>query len=178
MAPALSEQITKACICPSESGVIQSSKGAGWHCGGFTEQTSLPQGCYCFLTSPSSSEGVSYDYFGDGSSNFYSRQSPTASSPSSVDKSKYSSLSPTYSNCGPPDLDVLEFLSPSAKQVFNVLETDGPLTQKDLIYRTNLDPRTVRKALDKLKGEDILEERFCFRDARQSLYSISGVITK
>ncbi|NMB84752.1 MAG: MarR family transcriptional regulator [Methanothrix sp.] len=76
---------------------------------------------------------------------------------------------------GPPDLYVVEYLPPSAKLVFNVLASDGPLTQKDLISMTDLPPRTVRYALDKLKGEDMLEERFCFRDARQILYSLNGI---
>ena len=76
---------------------------------------------------------------------------------------------------GPPDLDVVEYLPPSAKQVFLALASDGPLTQKDLIIKTDLPPRTVRYALSRLKGEDMLEERFCFRDARQSLYSLNGM---
>ena len=76
---------------------------------------------------------------------------------------------------GPPDLDVVEYLPPSAKHVFTVLASDGPLTQKDIISRTALPPRTVRYALDRLRGEEMLEERFCFRDARQSLYSLIGM---
>ena len=70
-------------------------------------------------------------------------------------------------------MDVVEYLPPSAKQVFDVLATNGPLTQKDLISKTDLPPRTVRYALSRLKSEDILEERFCFQDARQSLYSLA-----
>ncbi len=75
---------------------------------------------------------------------------------------------------GPPDPDVVEFLPPSAKQVFQVLASEGPLTQKDIISRTDLPPRTVRYALGRLRGEEMLEERFCFSDARQSLYSLIG----
>jgi len=75
---------------------------------------------------------------------------------------------------GPPDPDVVEFLPPSAKQVFQVLASEGPLTQKDIISRTDLPPRTVRYALDRLRGEEMLEERFCFSDARQSLYNLIG----
>jgi DNA-binding MarR family transcriptional regulator len=69
-------------------------------------------------------------------------------------------------------MDVVEFLPASAKQVFGVLASEGPLTQKDLISRTDLPPRTVRYALGKLKDENMLVERFCFQDARQSLYSL------
>ncbi|MCX6677588.1 MAG: helix-turn-helix domain-containing protein [Methanothrix sp.] len=78
-------------------------------------------------------------------------------------------------NVGPPDPDVVEYLPPSAKQVFQVLASDGPLTQKDIINKTDLPPRTVRYALGRLKGEEMLLERFCFSDARQSLYSLNGI---
>ncbi|MDD2755469.1 MAG: helix-turn-helix domain-containing protein [Methanothrix sp.] len=90
-------------------------------------------------------------------------------------------LSATNSNnnsVGPPDLDVVEYLPPSAKQVFQVLASDGPLTQKDIISKTDLPPRTVRYALDRLRGEEMLEECFCFRDARQSLYRLNGIDTR
>jgi hypothetical protein len=83
--------------------------------------------------------------------------------------------SPNNNNVGPPDPDVVEFLPSSARQVFQVLVSDGPLTQKDIISKTDLPPRTVRYALGRLRGEDMLEERFCFRDARQSLYGLNGM---
>lgn len=82
------------------------------------------------------------------------------------------------SSAGPPDPDVVEYLPPSARQVLLVLASCGPLTQKDIISKTDLPPRTVRYALDKLKGEEMLQERFCFSDARQSLYSLIGTDTK
>jgi DNA-binding transcriptional ArsR family regulator len=82
------------------------------------------------------------------------------------------------SNVGPPDLDVVEYLPPSARQVFQVLASDGPLTQKDIISKTDLPPRTVRYALGRLRGEEMLEERFCFSDARQSLYRLPGMDTR
>jgi hypothetical protein len=86
------------------------------------------------------------------------------------------SPSPTAQNCtGPPDPDVVEYLPASAKQVFQVLASDGPLTQKDIISKTDLPPRTVRYALGRLRGEEMLEERFCFSDARQSLYRLNGM---
>jgi DNA-binding MarR family transcriptional regulator len=69
-------------------------------------------------------------------------------------------------------MDVVEYLPTSAKQVFKVLASEGPMTQKDLIRKTDLPPRTVRYALGKLKDENMLVERFCFHDARQSLYSL------
>jgi DNA-binding MarR family transcriptional regulator len=53
-----------------------------------------------------------------------------------------------------------------------VLETSGLLTQKEIIHRTYLPPRTVRYALNRLRTENVITERFCFRDARQSLYGL------
>ena len=63
-------------------------------------------------------------------------------------------------------------LPPSAKLVYRVLETDGQLTQKDLIEKTLLPSRTVRYALNRLKKENCLVERYYFIDARQSLYGL------
>jgi len=63
-----------------------------------------------------------------------------------------------------------------------VLESGSFLTQKDIVAKTYLPSRTVRYALDRLKDEKILQERFYFQDARQSLYGlnpkISGVMTE
>ncbi|HWQ19152.1 MAG TPA: hypothetical protein VN455_05185 [Methanotrichaceae archaeon] len=39
--------------------------------------------------------------------------------------------------------------------------------------KTYLPARTVRYALTRLKEEDILQERFYFQDARQSLYGLN-----
>ncbi|MCX9012474.1 MAG: helix-turn-helix domain-containing protein [Candidatus Methanoperedens sp.] len=55
-----------------------------------------------------------------------------------------------------------------------MLETSGLLTQKDIVRRTYLPARTVRYALNRLREENVLEERFYFPDARQSLYGLSG----
>ncbi|WP_269851886.1 hypothetical protein [Methanosarcina horonobensis] len=46
------------------------------------------------------------------------------------------------------------------------------MTQKDIIRETILPSRTVRYALNRLKEEKILLERFYFLDSRQSLYEI------
>ena len=67
----------------------------------------------------------------------------------------------------------LEHLPPSAKLVFKVLESGSLLTQKDIVAETYLPPRTVRYALNRLKEKDILQERFYFQDARQSLYGLN-----
>jgi hypothetical protein len=53
-----------------------------------------------------------------------------------------------------------------------VLESGSLLTQKDIVAKTYLPPRTVRYALNRLKEQHILQERFYFQDARQSLYGL------
>ncbi|MCZ7358157.1 MAG: helix-turn-helix domain-containing protein [Candidatus Methanoperedens sp.] len=66
----------------------------------------------------------------------------------------------------------IDGFSPSMKLVLNILENHGPLTQKEITKVTRLPTRTVRYALNRLKQEDILEEREYFQDARQCLYQI------
>jgi DNA-binding MarR family transcriptional regulator len=68
----------------------------------------------------------------------------------------------------------MELLPPSARLVYKTLESGGPLTQKDIIEKTYLPPRTVRYALARLRDMNVLVERFCFRDARQSLYGLNA----
>ncbi len=66
----------------------------------------------------------------------------------------------------------IDGFSPSMKLVLNILENHGPLTQKEIAKETRLPSRTVRYALNRLKDEDVLEEREYFQDARQCLYQI------
>ena len=180
MAPALSEQITKTCTCTSVG--CHSSKGLSCCCESKQDSTCFSEGCHCpNLVSSSSSMDLydpGYSYFGESSSRTYSRQGPSTSISGSVGGIRFSGPTPYNSNNGPPDLDVVEYLPPSARKVFDVLATNGPLTQKDLISKTDLPSRTIRYALSRLKGEDFLEERFSFRDARQSLYSLNGIAPK
>ena len=154
MAPVLSEQITKTCTCTSADS--HSTKGMGCCCGSKQDSTCFSQGCLCpNLVSPSSSTDVydpGYSYFGESSSRTYGRQVPSTSSSGSVGRIRYSGPAPDNSYNGPPDLDVIEYLPPSARHVFDVLATNGPLTQKDLISKTDLPPRTVRYALNKAQG--------------------------
>jgi DNA-binding MarR family transcriptional regulator len=56
-----------------------------------------------------------------------------------------------------------------------VLEYGGLLTQKEIAEQSYLSPRTIRYALNRLKDEDFLQERFYFKDARQSLYGLKNV---
>ncbi|WP_370448652.1 MarR family transcriptional regulator [Methanohalophilus sp. RSK] len=66
----------------------------------------------------------------------------------------------------------IEELPPSAKLVLKVLEYSGYLTQKEIAEESYLPPRTVRYALNRLKDERFLQERFYFKDARQSQYGL------
>jgi DNA-binding MarR family transcriptional regulator len=54
-----------------------------------------------------------------------------------------------------------------------VLESGSLLTQKDIISKTYLPARTVRYALSRLRDENLIQERFYFQDARQSLYGLN-----
>ncbi|HSD56599.1 MAG TPA: hypothetical protein VLB04_00350 [Methanotrichaceae archaeon] len=54
-----------------------------------------------------------------------------------------------------------------------MLESGSLLTQKDIVTKTYLPVRTVRYALNRLKDANILQERFYFQDARQSLYGLN-----
>ncbi|HEY9246506.1 MAG TPA: helix-turn-helix domain-containing protein [Candidatus Methanoperedens sp.] len=70
--------------------------------------------------------------------------------------------------------NLIEDLPPSAKLVFKILEQNGLLTQKQIMRESYLPPRTVRYALSRLKENALLEERFYFKDARQSLYGLKS----
>ena len=72
----------------------------------------------------------------------------------------------------PPPSAALSDLPPSAKLVHLVLERESPLTQSQLVERTQLSARTVRSALRKLEGRDLVDEGICLRDARKRLYSV------
>lgn len=66
----------------------------------------------------------------------------------------------------------VEDLPPSAKLVYLVLqEADGDLTQRDILDRTTLPPRTARDALDDLIEAGVVEKQPNLGgDLRQSLY--------
>lgn len=177
VAPALSEKATKSCACPS--GGCHGSHGMNC-CDKPQDAPSSYQKCICLGQITSFSGLELYDpgesYFGKSSSRSYAGQSISTVPTCSVNASSFSrSDHANPHDIGPPDLDVLEYLPASAKQVFSALAAGGPLTKKDLIGKTDLPPRTVRYALSRLKGENMLEERFCFRDARQVLYSVNGL---
>jgi hypothetical protein len=156
------------------------------NCCAKSPDSSLSPSCSCsgLVASYSGMEyyDLGYSYFGKNGA-LSSARPGSKNLTGSGSAGAFSSIFPAAcnnasSNVGPPDPDVVEYLPPSAKQVLTVLASDGPLTQKDIISRTDLPPRTVRYALGRLRGEEMLEERFCFRDARQCLYSLTGMDTK
>lgn len=65
-------------------------------------------------------------------------------------------------------------LPPSAKLVFAVLKQEGPLTQKQLLEKTLLSPRTARYGLTQLEEIGAIETDIHFADARQRLYTLVG----
>lgn len=180
VAPALSANAMNGCTCTS--GDNKSSHAMNC-CDKCSDEFyySKEHTCHCQI-SPISSADVSdldYSYFGRGSSRPYVRDGQVASSSNSGSGSAYLSSSWASSDgIGPPDLDVIEYLPPSARLVFDVLASCGPQTQKDLITKTDLPPRTVRYALGRLKEESVIRECFYFPDARQSLYGLNTVALK
>jgi len=61
-------------------------------------------------------------------------------------------------------------LPPSSKTVLALLDEGGAMTHKEIVKKSNLAPRTVRYALKKLKENQLIIEKFNFRDARQIIY--------
>ncbi|MDD1708176.1 MAG: winged helix-turn-helix transcriptional regulator [Methanoregulaceae archaeon] len=61
-------------------------------------------------------------------------------------------------------------LPPSSRAVLNLLDEGGAMTHKEIVRKSKLAPRTVRYALKKLKENQLIIEKFNFRDARQIIY--------
>lgn len=66
--------------------------------------------------------------------------------------------------------ELLASLPPSAKLVYYVLDAEGRFDQTGLAEETRLSTRTVRFAVEKLSEAGLVEEGFCPRDARRSVY--------
>jgi predicted transcriptional regulator len=60
----------------------------------------------------------------------------------------------------------------SSKKVMKILYSGCAMTQKDLVKKTSLHPRTVRYALKKLKEQELLIEKLKTDDLRQIIYQI------
>jgi hypothetical protein len=166
-------------VCPLVSGGCNSSHAM--KCTGkCPNDSSQSQGSTCQVSLYSSIAVSDAGYsFSKGSSSPLDKESFSASSSRPVNGCIFSSPSLAITEgIGPPDLDVVEYLPPSAKLIFDVLESDGPLTQKEIISKTDLPPTTVRYALGKLKDESVIKECFYFPDARQSLYGLNTATCK
>jgi predicted transcriptional regulator len=71
----------------------------------------------------------------------------------------------------PSDM-IVTTLPKSSKKVLEILGSGCEMTQKDLVKRTNMNPRTVRYAVKKLKERDVLIEKLKMNDLRQIIYQI------
>jgi len=67
----------------------------------------------------------------------------------------------------------LRELPPSAKLVAKVLETDAPLSQRELAEESLLPDRTVRYAINRLEEAELVESRYSFHDARKRVYALA-----
>jgi DNA-binding MarR family transcriptional regulator len=67
----------------------------------------------------------------------------------------------------------LRELPPSAKLVAKVLETDAPLSQREVAEESLLPDRTVRYAINRLEKAELVESRYSFHDARKRVYALA-----
>jgi predicted transcriptional regulator len=61
-------------------------------------------------------------------------------------------------------------LPPSAQAVLQLLDDGKPRTFKEMTKQADIAPRTIRYAIKRLKDNDLIIEKFNFRDARQVIY--------
>jgi hypothetical protein len=175
MVPAFSQPSLKRCECMPDD--CHGERAENYCCN--SSENSISQSCTCpgLITSFSGTDyyDPGYSYFSKSGARYTTRSGSNDLTIPINDVSISSTFPVAANHAGPPDPDVVEYLPSSAKRVLHVLASDGPLTQKDIISRTELPQRMVRYALGKLKTEEMLVERFSFRDARQSLYSLNGM---
>lgn len=67
-------------------------------------------------------------------------------------------------------------LPPSSQRVLTLLKDGQPRTFKQVTQEIEISPRTVRYAIKKLKENELIIEKFNFRDARQVLYQTKDVL--
>ncbi len=184
VAPVLSIHDGKVCrhveMSDESEGCDDDSSATATNCCGNCSGDSCYSGYACFSQSstPSGIEGYDpdYSYVSKGSTRPFGRGYTSTGSWSGGGGACTDLSSAGSSDIGPPYPKAVEHLPPSAKLVYKVLEAEGLLTQKDLINKTYLPGRTVRYALARLKGENVLQERFCFQDARQTLYGLNMAV--
>lgn len=68
----------------------------------------------------------------------------------------------------------LQTLPRSARAVYALLETRGPLTHRDLVHVAGMPARTVRYALQRLRHEGVVGERCSLLDCRQCWFFAVG----
>lgn len=78
---------------------------------------------------------------------------------------------PAINHAYPLDMTATS-LPKSSKKVMKILDSGCAMTQKDLVKKTSLHPRTVRYALKKLKERQLLIEKLRMDDLRQIMYQI------
>ena len=61
-------------------------------------------------------------------------------------------------------------LPQSSKIVLEILGTEGAMTHKDIVRKSQCSPRTIRYALKKLKEKKLLIEKMNMQDMRQIIY--------
>jgi len=66
-------------------------------------------------------------------------------------------------------------IPPSARVVYDLLKSNGPLTAKDILRQCNLAPRTVRYALKKLLDAKMIKRLPNLNDMRQNVYRLSEI---
>jgi len=64
-------------------------------------------------------------------------------------------------------------LPPSAKFVATTLAREGPMSRGALVEATTLPERTVRHAIDRLEGVDVVASRPSYTDARKRVYRLT-----
>jgi len=75
----------------------------------------------------------------------------------------------------PPFPEVPEGLPNSARQVYETLAVQGPLTHKDLVRVTGMPGRTVRYAVGRLKEAGVLGARCNLQDCRQCYFFVAKI---
>ncbi len=65
---------------------------------------------------------------------------------------------------------IMNPLPPSSKTVLRILGTEGAMTHKEIVKKSQCSPRTVRYALRKLKERKLLIEKMNMQDMRQIIY--------
>ena len=66
-------------------------------------------------------------------------------------------------------------IPPSARVVYDLLKSNGPLTAKDILRECNLAPRTVRYALKKLLDAKMIKRLPNLNDMRQNVYRLREI---